>query len=52
MIEMLKPYAKYKESGSSLLTHLRKSAESVDKISVDDPQIAQIRTDLPTGGQT
>jgi len=31
-------------------SYLRKSAESVDKISEDDPQISQIRTDLSTGG--
>ncbi len=46
MIEALKPYADYNEAGSSLLSHLRKSVKSVDKIYEDDPQITQIRADL------
>ncbi|MBU4222054.1 MAG: hypothetical protein KKD46_02740 [Euryarchaeota archaeon] len=33
-------------------SYLRKSAESVDKVLEDDPQITQIRADLSTGGQT
>ena len=32
-------------------SYLRKSAQSVDKISEDDPQITQIRADLSTGRQ-
>ncbi len=51
MIEALKPYVDYKESGSSVLPHLRKSVKSVDKIYEDDPQITQIRADSSTGGQ-
>ena len=52
MIDALKPYAEYKESCSSVLPHLRKSAESVDKFLEDDPQISQIRADSSIGGQT
>lgn len=33
-------------------SYLRKSAQSVDKISEANPQISQIRADLPVGGQT
>jgi hypothetical protein len=32
-------------------SYLRKSAQSVDKYSEDNPQITQIRTDLSTGSQ-
>ena len=51
MIYALKTYA-FKESGSSVNPRLRKSAQSVDKISEDNPQISQIRADLLTGGKT
>jgi hypothetical protein len=43
MIDELKPYAEYKESGSSVLPHLRKSAQSVDKTFEANPQISQAR---------
>jgi GxxExxY protein len=35
-----------------LILSPRKSTETVDEISEDDPQISQIRADLSTGGQT
>jgi hypothetical protein len=35
MIYSLKPYHEYKESGFSMLSHLRKSVQSVDDFSQD-----------------
>jgi hypothetical protein len=38
MIDTLKPYAKYTKSGNSEIFHLRKSAQSVDDFSQDNPR--------------
>jgi hypothetical protein len=40
MIEGLKPYAKYTESGNSMILHLGKSAQSVDDFSHDNPCVS------------